>query len=282
MARYDRAITVFSPDGHLFQVEYAMEAVKRGSATVGIRGADVVVLGVERKAVANLQDPRTIRKICKIDDHITAAFAGLTADARVLIQKARLECQSYRLTCEDAPSIEYLARFIAKKQQRYTQRGGVRPFGVASLLAGVGLPPPTSPSTLDQSNVASSSTAASVSTGAGGGVGGSSQGPQLYLTDPAGTFSAWRACAVGGRNEKAVREYLEKQWTEGMSSDDCVRLCVRALLEVVDSGAKNMDIAIVSAQQAMRLLDEAEIQAHIDAVEREQEETKRGTTEEAK
>ena len=240
---YDRAITVFSPDGHLFQVEYAMEAVKKGSAVVGYRAAEAVILGVEKKAVAQLQDARTIRKIAKLDDHLTIAFAGFTADARVLIDKARLEAQSYRLTCEDAPSIEYMSRFIAKKQQSYTQRGGVRPFGVSALIAGF-----------------------------------SQNGkPSLYCTDPAGTYSEWKANAIGGRNEKAVREFLEKNYVADLGEQDAIKTTVKALLEVVDSGAKNMEIAIMRKGEPMAILPEDQLTAVIEEIEREQEEAKAKT-----
>lgn len=247
MSRYDRAITVFSPDGKLFQIDYAFEAVKKASAVVAVTADDVVVIGVERKAIAKLQESRTIRKIVKLDSHATLAFAGLTADARVLIEKARVECQSYRLTCEDAPSLEYIARFIAKTQQRYTQRGGVRPFGVSSILAGF------------QSDGT----------------------PSIYQIDPSGTYFAWKANAIGGRNFKSMREFLEKEWAPGLDEAQALKLTVKALLEVVDSGSKNMEVVVVRRSGLETLGDEA-LTAVVTEVEAEQEEAKGvGTSEDA-
>merc|ERR1712160_218182 len=137
------------------------------------------------------------------DSHTILAFSGLTADARILVNKTRVEAQSYRLTCEDAPSVEYLARYIARTQQRYTQRGGVRPFGIATLVAGF-----TDP------------------------LEGEEYGrPALYQTDPAGTHSSWKAQVIGGRNAKSLREFLEKNYESDANEAKCVRLAVQALLE---------------------------------------------------
>lgn len=266
---YDRAITVFSPDGHLFQVEYAMEAVRRGSTAIGIKGKDCVVLAVERRALAKLQDPRTIRKIVPLDTSTTLAFSGLTADARVLIHKARLEAQSYRLTCEDDPSVEYLARHIARTQQKYTQRGGVRPFGISSLIAGfdsvdVDVIVETDAETEGESKTESTTTSTTTTT---------QRRPVLYQTDPAGTHSRWNAQVIGGRNAKSLREFLEKNYTQDMSEQDAVKLGIQSLLEVVDSGAKNMEICVVRETEKV-VLEEKEVDEVVKAIEVEIEENK--------
>jgi 20S proteasome subunit alpha 4 len=199
-------------------------------------------LAVEKRAIAKLQDARTIRKIVSIDDRTVLAFAGLTADARVLINKVRVEAQVYRLTMEDAPSVDYIARYVARVQQQYTQQGGVRPFGIATLTAGIGADP-LNPDL-----------------------------PSLYQTDPAGTQSRWKAQVIGGRNAKSLREFLEKQYQNNMSEQQCLRLAVQSLLEVVDSGAKTMELCILRKGGKKEMLSEAIIEGVIREIEAEAQE----------
>ncbi len=209
MPTYDKALTIFAPDGNLFQVQYAFEAVNRGSCTIGVKGTDAVVLAVEKKTIAKLQDPRTIKKIQQIDEHLFITFAGLQADARILIDQARLECQSYRFSLEDEPSVEYIAKHIAQTQQKYTQKGGTRPFGISTFLIGF-----------------------------------EGKEPMLYQTEPSGAYSSWKANVIG-RSQKNVREYLEKKYKETMSKDAAIKLAIEGLMEVVESG-KNIEICVMT------------------------------------
>ncbi len=215
----------------------------------------MVVLGVEKKTVQKLQDPRTVRKISALDDHVVMTFAGLSADARVLINKARVECQSHRLSVEDAVSIEYIARYIASVQQKYTQSGGVRPFGISALVVG-----------FDSDRV-----------------------PKLFQTDPSGIYSAWKAVAIGRSSKvkcsfihfQTVREFLEKHYKDDLSNQECIKLAVKSLLEVVQTGAKNIEIAFMGPDCILKTLDLEQVELIVAEIEKEKEienEKKKATT----
>ncbi|MGA7470272.1 MAG: archaeal proteasome endopeptidase complex subunit alpha, partial [Halobacteriota archaeon] len=163
---YDRAITVFSPDGRLFQVEYAREAVKRGTTSVGIKAKDGVALLVDKRISSRLLEPQSTEKIFQIDDHIGAVTSGLVADARALVDRARVDAQINRVVYNEPIRIEALAKKIADHKQTFTQYGGVRPYGTALLIGGI-----------DDS------------------------GPRLFETDPSGALLMVKATGIGsGRN----------------------------------------------------------------------------------
>jgi len=210
-----------------------MEAVRKGTTAIGVRSKDQIVFAVERKSTAKLQDPRTVRKIHKLDANICLSFAGLTADARVLINKTLIECQSYRLTFEDSPSVEYVAEYVSGVQQRYTQSGGVRPFGISTLIMG-----------FDPDGT-----------------------PKLFQTEPSGNYTAWKAVAIG-RSQKTVKEFLEKNYTEE-SAVDGVKLACRALLEVVEAGGKNIEVAVLRPGKELQLLTDEEVDVVVQGIEAE-------------
>ncbi|WEU40136.1 MAG: archaeal proteasome endopeptidase complex subunit alpha [Candidatus Odinarchaeum yellowstonii] len=189
---YDSAITVFSPDGRLFQVEYAIEAVRQGSPTIGLRLKDAVILIARKKDIPPLMESTSVQKIFLIDSHIGASISGLHADARVLIDYARVQAQIERLTYDEPIMVETLVKKISDLKQQYTQQAGVRPFGIAFLIAGV-----------------------------------DSKGPQLYSTDPSGTYYGWDATVIG--KDSKIKEYLEKHYNKKLSLEDAIILGLKAL-----------------------------------------------------
>ena len=234
---YDRALTVFSPDGHLFQVEYAMEAVHKGSSIVGLVAKDCIILGYERKNTAQLQDPRTVKKLLSIDENITFLFAGLNADARKLIDIARVEAQSFRASYDEIPTVQYIAKYLGRQQQLYTQRGGRRPFGVSAFICGI-----------DRT------------------------GAHLFQTDPAGICTEWKANACG-KSDKDIRKYLEDHYEENMEEDKAIELVLESMLESVSMVEKTVDIAIIKRGVPTEILPRERIEELVKMIkDRRQEE----------
>ncbi|GGM69650.1 proteasome subunit alpha [Thermogymnomonas acidicola] len=197
---YDRAITVFSPDGRLFQVEYAREAVKKGSTAIGIRFRGGVVLISDRKIRSRLVEQNSLEKIQLIDDYVAAVTSGLVADARVLVDFARIAAQQEKITYGSLVNIENLVKRVADQMQQYTQFGGVRPYGVSMIFAGV-----------------------------------DSIGPRLFDCDPAGTINEYKAVSIGAGRD-AVTAFLEKEYKEDLDEKEAVSLGIRALRASVEEG----------------------------------------------
>ena len=222
---YDMAITQFSPEGRLFQVEYAIEAVRRGTTAIVCRNNNSVVFTVEKKK-SELQEVIGSEKIFKVDDHIGVAIAGLTADARVLVDRARVQAQVNILNYDEKISVKDSTLNICEYLQLFTQNAGVRPFGVSFLIAGV-----------DTNGEAS-----------------------LYLTDPSGAMWGYKAFAIGSGATEA-RAYLEENYKEDISDEELKLLPLRTLKELMgDNLSKDTcDVAFIMKDDAkFKLLNDQE------------------------
>jgi len=226
---YDRASTIFSPDGRLFQVEYAREAVKRGTTTVGLKYTDGVVLIVDKRITSSLIEPDSIEKIFQINDHIGCATSGLIADARALVEKTRLDAQINEITYDEKIPIKTLVKQICDFKQAYTQYGGARPFGTTLLIAGV-----------------------------------DAKGPQLFATDPSGAYIEYKANSEGkGRNDAMA--YFEEKYKENMTLEEAIDMGIKAIKKGSE-GKLNPDaieIAVIDAKEKFRRLSHDESKNYV-------------------
>ena len=227
---YDQALTVFSPDGRQYQVEYALEVDHRGATVLGIASPEGVVLATNTQPSSPLQNPDSAWKLFQVDAHIGVAISGLSADARILVDRARLVAQINRLTYDDSITVNVLARQVAEIMTQYTQYGGVRPFGVSMIFGGV-----------------------------------DRQGSNLFQTDPSGACWKYRAIALGSGGE-TVNALLEDKMTPQLTLDQSIQLAIDCLAQVLEGPIDATHITIITIPHVtarFTTLSDSEVNARI-------------------
>lgn len=226
-SEYDRGVNTFSPEGRLFQVEYALEAIKLGSTAIGVSTKEGVVLAVEKRITSPLLEPSSVQKIMEIDEHVGCAMSGLTADAKTLVDHARAETQQHRFTYNEPMPVESCTQSLCDLALRFGEdgEGGMsRPFGVALLLAGW-----------------------------------DDHGPVLFTTDPSGTFNKYQAAAIGSGAEGA-QSALQENYRKDMTLAEAELLALSTLKQVMEEKvtATNVDIASVAPRYHLYSTQEVE------------------------
>ncbi|MEM4755710.1 MAG: archaeal proteasome endopeptidase complex subunit alpha [Candidatus Woesearchaeota archaeon] len=224
MMGYDRAITMFSPDGRLLQVEYAKKTVKQGSSVIGLKTTDGIVIAADKRIVDKFIVPESIEKIAEIDEHIIASGAGILSDARILIERSQLRAQQHRLTYDTPIDTIAIVKDIANLKQMCTQSGGLRPFGVSLIIGGV-----------------------------------DEKGPRLFITDPTGIYFEYDAVAIGEK-ETEITKILEEEYTKEITTEKAIQLGVSALARTLEGeiSEKRIDVAYIKEGKCKKL-SEAEI-----------------------
>merc|ERR1711959_337122 len=220
-SEYDRGVNTFSPEGRLIQVEYAIEAIKHGSTAIGIQTSEGCVLACEKRLTSTLMEPSSIEKIMEVDDHVGCAMSGLTADARTLIDRARVECQNHRFTYNEPMAVESITQSLCDVALRFSEEGDgddedqlSRPFGVALLLAGMG-----------------------------------DDGPALFHMDPSGTYVRFEAKAIGSASEGA-QSALQDEYNKSLTLVEAETLAMKVLKQVMEEKLTsiNVEMAVLSGE----------------------------------
>lgn len=205
--KYDTRTTIFSPQGRLYQVEYAMEAISHAGTCLGIKGTNGIVVAAEKKYTSKLLVPTSeSEKIFRIHENLACSVAGITADANILINNLRVWSQRHLLTYQESMPIEELVTRLCDVKQSYTQFGGLRPFGVSLLYMG-----------WDKHH-----------------------GLQLYQSDPSGNYGGWKAACIGS-NSQAAQSIMKQDYKEDMTLDDAIVLAVKVLTKTMDSTTLKSD-----------------------------------------
>jgi len=233
-SEYDRGVNTFSPEGRLFQVEYAIEAIKLGSTVIGICTSEGVVLVVEKRITSPLMEPSTIEKIAEVDRHIGVACSGLTADSKTLIDRARLECQNHWFTYNEKMTVESVSQAVSNLAIKFgdsdDDEGAMsRPFGVALLFAGI-----------------------------------DEKGPQLYHMDPSGTYVQYDAKAIGSGSEGAQQTLVE-MYNKSMSLKEAVKTSLTILKQVMEEklNSTNVEVSVVTPQANFHMYSKEEVEEAI-------------------
>jgi len=232
---YDRAITMFSPDGRLLQVEYAKKTVRQGSTAIGMVCKEGIVLITDKRIVDTLVVAEAVEKIWQIDDHVAATAAGILSDARVLVERAQLRAQQHRVTYDSAIDVLTIVKDISNLKQFCTQSGGLRPFGVALLIAGI-----------------------------------DDTGAKLFETDPTGIYFQYRASVIG-EGELEIEEVLKKEYRDDLSMEEAIKLGLKALYKVIEKDFNLDRVAgayITLADKRFTKLKRAEIEKHIEDIKK--------------
>ena len=225
---YDMTPTMYSPDGRIYQVEYAIETVKRGTLAIGVASKEGVIMAVEEKP-RTLQSTDVTQKIFQVDYHIGVAAAGYIPDARVQVDSARFFSQGNRMTYDESVEVATVAKHLADQAHQFTQYGGVRPNGVSMIIAGV-----------DQ------------------------KGESIYVTDPSGTYVQFAAIAIGAGSED-VNTFLEKNYKEDLSLEDAAALAIAAINLKAEKkeGVNDIKMAKISTEsKTFEKISEADLQKY--------------------